>query len=335
MSVAIYDPTAADAQSAVRGIGRYLQLLRENLPDATYTGALHELDGAPSDVFILPFLNLIQSPTITKRFGKKQIGVIHDLIPLKYPNDFPIGIKGKINSIRAKQTLKLYDLIVTDSEASKADIIKILGVHEEKIRVIYPCLPEALCKKAPSKSVASPGVPYFVYVGDATPNKNLVLLARSIQASSVTCVFAGKVFVQGAPPENGWTKELNEFLKISKGDDRFKFTGFISDEELLGLYNGAIANVLLSKEEGFGFSFLEAAHCGTPSLLADRPIFRETAQESALFTSVTSGVTDVDAALQKLASDKKLRDSLGDKAQKRSNFFSAEKFKKQWEEILK
>lgn len=329
MSVVIYDPTAADAKSSVRGIGRYLQLLRENLPNATFTGTLPT---ESSSMFVLPFFNPTQPPIVTKKLGKKQIAVIHDLIPLKYPNDFPIGLRGKLNMFRNKQTLTLYDTIVTDSEVTKADIIKILGVPEKKIHIIYPCLPDSLLNGNPKK-IASPDIPYFVYAGDATPNKNLVKIARSIQAADVTCYFAGKVFVQTEHSNNPWNKELNEFMNIAKDDPRFIFPGYVSDDELLGLYKGAIANILLSKDEGFGFSFLEAAQCKTPSLLSDVPIFHETAADSALFTSLTD-IEQIATSLKLLATEKALMKELAEKAYKRRSFFSADKFKMSWEEIL-
>lgn len=330
MSVVIYDPTAADAKSQVRGIGRYLQLLRENLPDATFTASLANQSGAQT--FVMPFLNFTQPPILNKKIAKKQIAVIHDLIPLKHPDEFPIGLKGKLNVFRNKQALKYYDLIVSNSEATKADVVKMLGIPEKKVVNIYPCLPASL-SKTPGRKPASPDTPYFIYAGDATPNKNLVKLARSIQAADVTCYFAGKVFVQTAHSDHPWNKELNEFMKVTKDDPRFVFPGYVSDADLLGLYKGAIANILLSKDEGFGFSFLEAAHCKTPSLLSDIPTFHETAQESALFTP-PSDLEQIVTSLKLLSSEKKLRDELAEKAYKRSTFFSAEKFKRGWEEAL-
>jgi hypothetical protein len=148
--VLCFDPTSSDKQSKVRGVGRYLQILKENFPDWTFSNKL-QVTGYKLQVFINPFFNFLQKPKTLKRIAKKQIAVIHDLIPLKYPSKFPAGIRGNFNIFLNKLALKNYDLIVTDSEASKKDIIQILKIPEEKVRVIYPCLPKIFKKVSSSK----------------------------------------------------------------------------------------------------------------------------------------------------------------------------------------
>ena len=112
--VFIYDPTASDSLSKVRGIGRYLQILKETLhTNTTFTS---DLKTVPFEsVFINPFINLVQPPLITKRIAKKQIGIIHDIIPIQFPQHFPVGLRGKLNIWRNKEILKHYYIIVTDS----------------------------------------------------------------------------------------------------------------------------------------------------------------------------------------------------------------------------
>jgi hypothetical protein len=147
--VLCFDPTASDSQSKVRGVGRYLQILKENFPDWTFSNKL-QVESYKLQVFLNPFFNFLQPPIWTgldlslqrilsgRRIAKKQIAVIHDLIPLKYPSKFPAGLRGNFNIFLNKLALKNYDLIVTDSEASKKDIVQILKISEEKVKVIYP-----------------------------------------------------------------------------------------------------------------------------------------------------------------------------------------------------
>src|SRR3990170_8768288 len=100
MKVTVFDPTIQDDKSKVRGIGRYLQILRENFKDEfTFTSNIGfwklgfgnwDLEIGNS-VFINPFFNLLQPPLTMLRMAKKQVAVIHDLIPLKYPTHFPVG----------------------------------------------------------------------------------------------------------------------------------------------------------------------------------------------------------------------------------------------------
>lgn len=330
-SLYIYDPTATDELSKVRGIGRYMQILHENSNDATF---INDLKNIPYEsVFLNPFFNVLAPPVVTSRIAKKQIAVIHDLIPLKYPHHFPIGIRGKINVFRNKLSLKNYDAIITDSEASKKDIISILKIDEKKIHVMYPIVGEIFRDTnkqnhkiteviSRSETINSQ---YCIYVGDATWNKNLVNLAKAIQIAQVHCVFVGKVFSK--PPTNDpWQKELLHFYMQTKNDPRYVFTGFIPDDVLVDLYKNAFCNILISRDEGFGFSYLEAASLSVPSVLSDIPVLHETAADSAVFANAEDP-NDIAEKLKQMNSDVALRKKFAGAAFHRSKEFSSEKFR--------
>lgn len=320
----VFDPTQSDSQSKVRGVGRYISLLKDSFPLWNFSNTL-----LPSSVFINPFINLLQPPHIAKRYGKKQVGVLYDLIPIKYPAHFPAGFRGNISFLRNRLALRTYDHFVTDSQVAKQDIVDILHVPSDKITVIYPyvadCAQEAKLALPPS---------YYLYVGDATWNKNLVNLAKAIKRGTTPCVFVGKVF--SSPDKinasNTWTAELVEFLKMAKGDSRFIFPGFISDSELTAFYKNALCNILISRDEGFGFSYVEAAKNGTPSLLADRPIFHETAGTAALFCDPENPQA-IYQELQKMK-DMTVRTGLCFKALERSKMFNKEVFFSKWNEVV-
>lgn len=313
--VFVYDPTSTDSQSKVRGIGRFIQILKETpLKDSIFTSTLGDV---PFDsVFINPFINLVQPPLITKRIAKIQIGIIHDIIPLQFPQHFPVGLRGKLNTWRNKEAFKNYDVIVTDSEASKKKIIEKLKVSDSKIKVIFPTLPKTFfSKQNVDTQYPIPNTKYLIYVGDVTWNKNLVNLAKAIKLGTIPCVFVGKTFTSTVPV-NSWTAEFHEFMKITKDDKRFAFPGFISDENLITLYKNAVANILVSHEEGFGFSFFEAASQKTPSILSNINIFHETSDEAAMFVDQNSP-ENISEAFKKISDDKILRKKLGQRAYER------------------
>lgn len=319
MNVFVYDPTNSDSLSKVRGIGRYLQILKEILPKSTaFTSNLNEI---PFDsVFINPFINLIQPPLISKRIAKKQIGIIHDVIPLQFPQHFPVGLRGKLNIWQNQKNLKHYDVIVTDSEASKKKIVEKLRVASSKLKVIFPTIPKTFSDSSvDTKSeipdtlrLRSERAKYVIYVGDATWNKNLVNLAKAIKLGTLPCVFVGKTFTSTIAV-NSWTAEFHEFMKITKDDKRFSFPGFISDAQLKTLYKNAVANILISREEGFGFSYFEAATQKTPSILSDIEIFHETADNTALFVDQNNPEA-IAQSVKGISKDKTLRKNLGQKA---------------------
>ena len=373
--VYVFDPTASDKQSAVRGIGRYLQILKENFKDEfIFTSKISfrlNRDQISNSTFINPFYNFLQKPVTLKRITRKQIAVIHDLIPLKYPSHFPAGIKSTIYILLNKLALKNYDLIITDSQASKNDIIKMLKIDNKKVKVIYPCLPkfflESQYKSSPRRrgsilrldSRLRGNDRYCLYVGDATWNKNLVNLAKAIKITDVNCVFVGKVFdrVMGGESErvpesaqrffqpvagrehlrernfrqdplldHPWQKELKEFYELTKNDKRFIFAGFVPDSQLLKLYQQAEVNILPSRDEGFGFSYLEASANDCPSLLSDIPVLKEISNNNALFFNPESP-EDIAEKIKKIYSDHDLRQKLITNTKKRSLFFSSRTFK--------
>ncbi|MFN4212508.1 MAG: glycosyltransferase family 4 protein [Microgenomates group bacterium] len=368
--VFVFDPTLSDKLSSVRGVGRYLQILKENLPKNTIFTDSPKMITADS-VFINPFFNFLQPPLTLKRLAKKQIAVIHDLIPFKYPSHFPVGIKGKINIFLNKLVLKNYDLIITDSQASKKDIVQILKINEKKVRVIYPCLPKIFTRysifdirysektqKNPISNIQYPISKFCLYVGDATWNKNLVNLAKAIKIINVSCVLVGKIFerysifdirywqIKTKNPNiqyqisninqlsHPWQKEFRDFLKEVKDDKRFIFFGFVDDYRLIKLYQQALVNILPSRAEGFGFSFLEAASQGCPSVLGDIAVLREIAQDSAYYANPDDPY-DLANKIGEIYFNHNLRNKIGNKALERFRYFSGDKFKKSFLSLIK
>lgn len=327
--IVVFDPTVNDQMSKVRGVGRYMKLLKETLRnDAVFT---NDLAGSYKDsVFINPFFNFFTTPLITKKLFAKQIAIIHDVIPIKYKRHFPVGLKGYINLIRNKKTLSVYDLIITDSHASKSDLINILKIDEQNIKVVYPALTESFQENEAKKpSFINEGLEkYIIYVGDATWNKNLINLVNAIKNTGLASIFVGKVFdIKNKNINHPWQKDLKQFLYMTKDDENFMFPGFVSDKEIIWLYKNALLNILVSYDEGFGFSFIEAASQKTPSVLSDIQVFKEIAQDNALFAK-NDNWKDISEKIKIIVNDKNLRDTLGAESYERSRFFSKEVFKK-------
>src|SRR4051812_43930889 len=93
--VYIYDPTASDNLSKVRGIGRYVQTLKENFGNVfEFTSDLSSIPDHA--IFVNPFFSFLKPPLKMRRVSRKQVAVIHDIIPLKYPKHYPVGIKGGV-----------------------------------------------------------------------------------------------------------------------------------------------------------------------------------------------------------------------------------------------
>lgn len=365
MTVYVYDPTINDPLSKVRGVGRYLQILREIFSrEFIFTGNLKSYSPTvlKSSILINPFFNFLQPPLSIRRIAKKQVAVIHDIIPLKYPEHFPAGLRGNINIVLNQFALRNYDVIITDSEASKKDIVDLLHVKESKVKVVYPSLPKIFTKnnRHPERSEGSSANALFsnklrdssvasllqndkapnsfcLYVGDATWNKNLVNLAKAIKKINVACVFVGAIFKsdqikkanQDSPLHyiHPWQRELKAFLNETIGDKRFIFTGFLPDEELIKLYQQARLNILPSQDEGFGFSYLEAASLGCPSVLANIPVLKEISDGRGTVFANPKNPDELANAIGEIYFNSSVRQTLGSEAKQRVKFFSQKQFK--------
>jgi glycosyltransferase involved in cell wall biosynthesis len=142
--------------NAIRGVGVYTRYLSKELEklqndqDEYFTSediGLEQLNAFMAkkgiDILHYPYFSLFQQtlplPAISQFIGRgsqKIVVTIHDVIPLLYPAQYPIGIAGNIGLFLQKQALKGVAAVITDSETSKRDIAKYLPVPLEKISSI-------------------------------------------------------------------------------------------------------------------------------------------------------------------------------------------------------
>jgi glycosyltransferase involved in cell wall biosynthesis len=84
---------------------------------------------------------------------------------------------------------------------------------------------------------------------------------------------------------------------------------YVSDQELSALYRSSRVFAFLSEYEGLGLTPLEALAAGTPSVLLDTPVARESCGEAALYVRL-GDIAGIGAALERLLFDQKSRDAL-------------------------
>jgi glycosyltransferase involved in cell wall biosynthesis len=376
LPVYIYDPTQKDTASKVRGVGTYLTTLKENF-EGIYNFTA-DINSIPKDaIFINPFFNILQgNQKLFSKISRRQAAVIHDLIPLKFPQYFPIGLFNKITVFLNKTfAIKKYDIIVTDSEHSKRDIVRLLNIPANKVYVLYPtvknifCRPIALSDSYEQSNISPDKDPQFannyhathfsidqqsiinsipfdnfcIYVGDGTWNKNLLTLANAVKAAQIPCVVTGKVFTDfrqkmsaagtNKPSVHPWEKSLYKFYQTTYNNPLFYFTGYVSDHDLVSLYKKAKVNVLISYDEGFGLSYLEASYLGTPTVLADTPLFHEIAQQDAIYAKYDDA-NDVADKIRKVIFQEKISKHLRVDVFERAYDFSPDNFKNRMTSII-
>ena len=264
--VSVYYPENEQERQAARGVGRYALWLLESVEADGQVQICHK--AANTNVIHYTFFDLYKQTLQSVKKGQKLVVTVHDLIPLLFPKDFPVGMRGKWNLWWQKRRLRKADAIVTDSATTKNDLVKLWRIPEEKIQVVYLAANPALAPASPQeiasvkKSYVLPEK-YLLYVGDINFNKNLAQLIKALKflPEDINLVMVGKNFIPSEIPE--WIT-IQEQLDLSEVKSRVKFLSTITrDAELSALYSGALAYVQPSMYEGFGLPVLEAMRCKT------------------------------------------------------------------------
>jgi len=175
-------------------------------------------------------------------------------------------------------------VIIAVSQATKADIVKTLGIPGERI-VVIPEGVDAIFQpirnnKKLRETERRPSLPrrYLLHVGTTYTNKNIEGLLHAF--FSLAKDDKTLVLVKAGDP---WTDEQQRLVNESEFASRVIHLGFADEKDLPVLYSRAIALLQPSYAEGFGFTVLEAMSCGCPVIVSDIPALREMAGEAGIY----------------------------------------------------
>lgn len=341
MRVAVITPSSHSLQHRVRGTGIYLANLKEALekytPDNSYFFCSQDNIPEKIDVIHYPYFEpfFLTLPFFKKR---KTVVTVHDLIPLVFPKYFPKGIKGKLRWEVQKKLLKNMDAVITDSNSSKKDIQKFTKIKDQKINVIHLAASERF-RKIPSLVV--PKVKYnlpdkfVLYVGDVTWNKNLPRLIEAVKKADLPLVLVGKALTdENFDKKNPWNRDLLKIQSSTKNNKKIIKLGFVSDQDLVMLYNMATVFAMPSLYEGFGLPILEAMSCGCPVVSSKEGSIPEVGQEAVFYVDPYN-VLDIANGIKKVFVDKDLREELAKKGLEQAKKFSWKKTAEQTANIYK
>lgn len=220
--------------------------------------------------------------------GAKVITTIHDLIPFVFKEKYSLVQRSYINLI-SYLSAKKADKILTVSENSKKDIIKFLGIKEDKIKVLYNFLPPDILK--PDNI---PRENFFITVSTINPGKNLERLFEAFSEFH-TCNRDYKLYIIGG---KGWNYE-SIFSKVKElnMEKAIIFLGYLKDDDLYKYYQTAKALVYVSTYEGFGIPPLEALHFNCPVVVSNISSLPEVVGEAGFLVdpynvnSIAEGMT--------------------------------------------
>ena len=195
------------------------------------------------------------APIVYLRKPKKFILTVLDLIPIVYPE----VRTDKIQWIFSRYALKRSDKIIAISFFTKNEIIRLCGIDEKKIEVIYLGVDHtryfpkdrSFCKKQ---------------LGLDENDKHILIVSSNLPHKRMD--IAKKVF-------NKVREEYPnvKLLKVGYGDilagDGIINLGLINEEDMHSIYNASDIYLHTSEYEGFGLPVLEAMACGIPVIVTN------------------------------------------------------------------
>jgi alpha-1,3-rhamnosyl/mannosyltransferase len=221
------------------------------------------------------------------------------------------------------------------SQSTADDVESILGIPRERIDLVTEAAdPVFRVLEDPAAARAARtrhGIPedgtLLVYVGGINPHKNLLGLLEALPDVVVEHPDLHLAIVGSTTGEGFWDNvdEVRAFVAAHPPlPDRVHFTGYIDDEALVELLNGAAALVFPSLWEGFGLPAVEAMSCGVPVLASDCSSLPEVVGEAGLYFEPRDPRSIADC-LRRFLGDAALRSRLADAALTRSSTFTWER----------
>lgn len=210
------------------------------------------------------------------------VATVHDLAFRSFPWTLDEGTLDLL-SRNLDRTLIEAARIVTPSEAIRRELCREGLAPPERVRAIYHGPGQLAAAGASGGSRRPHWAPerFGLFVGTLEPRKNIETLLkawsrlRRRRPDAPALVVCGKV---------GWKDErLRRELERGQAEGWLHHPGYVANEELAGLYRGALLLAFPSHYEGFGLPVLEALVAGTPVVASDIPVLREVAADAALY----------------------------------------------------
>jgi glycosyltransferase involved in cell wall biosynthesis len=232
-------------------------------------------------------VDLLHCPTYRGpvRLAMPLVVTVHDLAVFRHPAAFNRWSRAYSRAV-VPRVLAGARRVIAVSEFTRRELVGLLGVPDEKIRVV----PNAAGPEFEPEGAASGG-DYVLAVGTLEPRKNLPRLVEAARQAGV------ELRVVGA---RGWGG-------VEVGGNGVRWLGEVPDARLAELYRGAVCVAYPSVYEGFGMPVLEAMACGAPVVTSAGGATEEVAGGAAVLVdpfdpgSIAAGLEEASSRRDELA----------------------------------
>jgi glycosyltransferase involved in cell wall biosynthesis len=252
---------------------------------------------------------------------------IHDLFGYHYREDFPDTYQQVGGAFANAHCM---DMIIVPTEYTKRDVVKTLGITEDRVRVTpeaahaqYQPIDDAERVQAVRKKHGLAEFPYLLYIGAIEERKNIYRLVEAFHRlkQAHPHLTHRLVLVGGGEPKvfEAIQKKTGHFESASQ----VRNLGFVAFDELPALLNGADVFVFPSLLEGFGLPPLEAMSCGTPVISSNYTSLPDVVGDAGILVDPYQ-VDDITTAMYRVLTDSDLRRELRAKGLARAKSFTWE-----------
>lgn len=260
------------------------------------------------------------------------VSTVYDLIPLIFQDVYLKDDNYKNWYDECLKKVKECNLLLSISESTRQDVIRLLDVSPKKVVNISGAVntklfhrlknPESCRETIRSKYRITK--PFIMYTGGLDWRKNIEGLVRAYANLPAEIKEYHQLVIVCSVSMEAKRNIMNAAHSAGLSNDDVIFTGFVPDDDLVTLYNLCELFVFPSFYEGLGLPVLEAMSCGAPVIGANNSSIAEIIdRKDALFSA--DDTEDMASCMARVLCGENLREELSQYSEKRAKDFSWEK----------
>ncbi|MHB8456464.1 MAG: glycosyltransferase family 4 protein [Acidimicrobiales bacterium] len=252
-------------------------------------------------------------PSFVDERGIAYSTVAYDLIPLRHPEEYLVHPAQRRRYVARLELLRNADAVLAISTMAATDLRELLGMEEGRCHVIgtgvsrhfVPPTRRSEALHSVRASIEALGGPFVLYPGGNDGRKNIDGLIAAFGRLPVRLRDHYNLVVVGdIPPLTA--NHYRHLAGLAGIEKRLVLTGYVSDDQLIELYQAADLFIFPSLAEGYGLPIAEALACGAVAAVSDRPPFDELVPDRRARFDPTDP-DDIAATLERCLTDQKLR----------------------------
>ncbi len=167
--------------------------------------------------------------------------------------------------------------IAVDSEFSRRELLDVVpDLDASRVRVVYPGVSGDVCAIARAREGNA-----ILVVGTVERRKNLEAIVRMLP-------FLPDARLISVGPYTPYRDECEHLAQALEVSDRVEFRGYVSRDELLGLYASCAVVAMPSRYEGFGYGAAQALCAGAPVVVSDQSSLPEVVGDDGTVVAIES-----------------------------------------------